>query len=79
MAGYSKWSKVKHIKGVLNVKRGKLLSRLSKEITVAAKNGGGEASANPRLRSATLCIVAEALKNAGTTTNLQEFLKKSAV
>jgi YebC/PmpR family DNA-binding regulatory protein len=52
MAGHSKWSKVKRIKGPLDVKRGQLFSRLSKEITLAARLGGGDPSANVRLRAA---------------------------
>jgi len=52
MAGHSKWSKVKRLKGALDVKRGKLFSKLSKEITVAARLGGGNPSTNPRLRAA---------------------------
>ena len=79
MAGHSKWSKVKHIKGVVDVKRGKLLSKLSKEIIVAVRNGGGEASANPRLRSAILCILAENRAALRAMTSPQEFLEKSAV
>jgi YebC/PmpR family DNA-binding regulatory protein len=63
MAGHSKWSKVKHIKGPLDVKRGKLFSKLSKEISVAAKMGGGDASANPRLRSAILSARAQSMPN----------------
>ncbi len=52
MAGHSKWSKVKHIKGPLDVKRGATFSKLVKEITVAARMGGGEyVSGNPRLRT----------------------------
>ena len=52
MAGHSKWSKVKHIKGPLDVKRGAAFSKLVKEITVAARMGGGDfLSGNPRLRS----------------------------
>ncbi len=51
MAGHSKWSKVKHIKGPLDVKRGRVFSKLVKEITVAARMGGGDLSGNPRLRS----------------------------
>jgi len=54
MAGHSKWSKVKRFKGALDAKRGKLFSKLSKEIAVAAKLGGGDLSANARLRSAVL-------------------------
>lgn len=52
MAGHSKWSKVKRIKGAIDVKRGKLFSKLSKEITVAARAGGPDPGANPRLRAA---------------------------
>jgi YebC/PmpR family DNA-binding regulatory protein len=63
MAGHSKWSKVKHIKGPLDVKRGKLFSKLSKEITVAARMGGGDASGNPRLRSAILSARAQSMPN----------------
>ncbi len=51
MAGHSKWSKVKRVKSALDVKRGTLFSKLSKEITVAARVGGGDVGANPRLRS----------------------------
>ena len=52
MAGHSKWSKVKRFKGAIDAKRGKIFSKLSKEITIAAKTGGGDPTANPRLRSA---------------------------
>jgi len=52
MAGHSKWSKVKHIKGVVDVKRGKIFSKLSREIIVAAKAGGGDPKLNARLRTA---------------------------
>ncbi|HYK24271.1 MAG TPA: YebC/PmpR family DNA-binding transcriptional regulator [Candidatus Acidoferrum sp.] len=54
MAGHSKWSKVKRFKGAIDAKRGKIFSKLSKEITIAAKAGGGDPSGNPRLRSAIL-------------------------
>lgn len=50
MAGHSKWAKVKHFKGELDAKRGKIFSKLSKEITIAAKIGGGDPNMNPRLR-----------------------------
>jgi YebC/PmpR family DNA-binding regulatory protein len=50
MAGHSKWAKVKHFKGALDAKRGKIFSKLSKEITIAAKIGGGDPAMNPRLR-----------------------------
>ncbi len=50
MAGHNKWSKVKHVKGALDAKRGKIFSKLSRELTVAAKIGGGDADLNARLR-----------------------------
>lgn len=50
MAGHSKWSKVKRSKGALDVKRGQLFSRLSREISVAARDGGGDPDLNARLR-----------------------------
>src|SRR6266496_1112108 len=52
MSGHSKWSKVKRFKGAIDAKRGKIFSKLSKEITIAAKTGGGDPNGNPRLRSA---------------------------
>ena len=63
MAGHSKWSKVKRLKGALDQKRGKLFSKLAKEITVAAKMGGGDPGANPRLRSAMLAARAQSMPN----------------
>src|SRR4029434_4457740 len=51
MAGHSKWSKVKRAKGALDVKRGTIFSKFSKEISVAARIGGGDPAGNPRLRS----------------------------
>lgn len=52
MSGHSKWSTIKHKKGAADAKRGKIFTRLIKEITVAARMGGGDANANPRLRTA---------------------------
>ena len=52
MAGHSKWANIQHRKGRQDVKRGKIFTRLIKEITVAARMGGGEADTNPRLRLA---------------------------
>ena len=52
MAGHSKWANIRHRKGRQDAKRGKLFTRLIREITVAARMGGGDASANPRLRTA---------------------------
>lgn len=50
MAGHSKWAKVKHFKGALDAKRGKIFSKLSKEISIAAKLAGPDPAMNPRLR-----------------------------
>src|SRR5258706_2601784 len=52
MSGHSKWATIKHKKGALDAKRGKLFTKLIKEITVAARMGGGDMSGNPRLRKA---------------------------
>ncbi|AAQ60790.1 YebC/PmpR family DNA-binding transcriptional regulator [Chromobacterium violaceum] len=52
MAGHSKWANIQHRKGRQDAKRGKIFTRLIKEITVAAKMGGGDANMNPRLRLA---------------------------
>jgi YebC/PmpR family DNA-binding regulatory protein len=56
MSGHSKWHTIKHKKGALDAKRGKVFTRIIKELTVAARNGGGDVEMNPRLRT----IVAEA-------------------
>ena len=50
MAGHSKWAKVKHFKGAIDAKRGKIFAKLSKEISIAAKIAGGDPNMNPRLR-----------------------------
>ena len=50
MAGHSKWAKVKHFKGAIDAKRAKIFSKLAREITIAAKTGGGDPDLNPRLR-----------------------------
>jgi YebC/PmpR family DNA-binding regulatory protein len=52
MSGHSKWATIKHKKGALDAKRGKLFTKLIKEITVAARMGGGDPNGNPRLRKA---------------------------
>ena len=54
MAGHSKWAKVKHFKGAIDAKRGKIFSKLSKEITIAVKISGADPGMNPRLRMALL-------------------------
>jgi len=52
MAGHSKWANIKHRKGAEDAKRGKIFTKLTKEIIVAARMGGGDPNANPRLRAA---------------------------
>ncbi len=54
MSGHSKWATIKHKKGALDAKRGKTFTKIIKEISVAAKMGGGDPEANPRLRNALL-------------------------
>src|SRR5207247_300430 len=59
MSGHSKWATIKHKKGALDAKRGKIFTRLIKEISIAAKNGGGDPDTNPRLRTAIAAAKAE--------------------
>jgi transcriptional/translational regulatory protein YebC/TACO1 len=53
MSGHSRWSQIKRKKGKTDVQRGKLFSKILREITVAAKNGGGDPKGNLRLKAAT--------------------------
>jgi len=59
MSDHSKWATIKHKKGALDAKRGKIFTRLIKEITMAAKSGGGDPETNPRLRTAVAAAKAE--------------------
>tara|TARA_R110001592_G_scaffold297332_1_gene567824 strand:+ start:810 stop:1562 length:753 start_codon:yes stop_codon:yes gene_type:complete len=59
MSGHSKWSTIKRKKGALDAKRGKIFSKLAKEISVAARMGGGDPDMNPRLRTVLLAAKAE--------------------
>src|SRR5437016_13164985 len=72
MAGHSKWSKVKRFKGAIDAKRGKIFSKLSKEITIAAKTGGGDPSGNPRMRSAIQVARGQSMPN----DNVERALKR---
>ncbi|MBU0994670.1 MAG: YebC/PmpR family DNA-binding transcriptional regulator [Proteobacteria bacterium] len=72
MSGHSKWSTIKHKKGAADVKRGKIFTKLIKEITVAARMGGGDQTANPRLRMAVTAAKTENMpKN-----NIERAIKK---
>src|ERR1700726_4309117 len=59
MSGHSKWATIKHKKGALDAKRGKIFTRLIKEISIGAKNGGGDPDSNRRLRGAIVAAKAE--------------------
>jgi YebC/PmpR family DNA-binding regulatory protein len=72
MSGHSKWSTIKHKKGAADAKRGKIFTKLIKEITVAARMGGGDVDANPRLRTA----VAGAKAQNMPQDNIQRAIKK---
>lgn len=72
MAGHSKWAKVKHFKGAIDAKRGKIFSKLSKEISIAAKIGGGDPAMNPRLRMVLLKCRAANMPN----DNIERAIKK---
>ncbi len=72
MAGHSKWAKVKHFKGAIDAKRGKIFSKLSKEISIAAKIGGADPAMNPRLRMVLLKSRAANMPN----DNIERAIKK---
>src|ERR1700684_1673385 len=59
MSGHSKWATIKHKKGAADAKRGKVFTRLIKEITIAAQGGGGDPDGTPRLRTAILAAKPE--------------------
>jgi YebC/PmpR family DNA-binding regulatory protein len=61
MSGHSKWATIKHKKAALDAKRGKAFTRLIKEIMIAARGGGGDPDANPRLRTAILAAKQESM------------------
>jgi YebC/PmpR family DNA-binding regulatory protein len=63
MSGHSKWSSVKHKKAARDARRGKIFTKLIKEITIAARLGGGDLNANPRLRTAVLTARAQSMPN----------------
>ncbi len=72
MSGHSKWSTIKHKKGAADAKRGKIFTRIIKEMTVAARLGGGDIDGNPRLRAA----VAEAKANNMPKDNIDRSIKR---
>jgi len=72
MSGHSKWATIKHKKGALDAKRGRLFTKLIREITVSAKMGGGDPSGNPRLRKA----VADAKAQSMPQDTIQRAIKR---
>ena len=72
MSGHSKWSNIKHKKGVLDVKRGALFTKLAREVTVASRAGGGDPGMNPRLRLA----IEKARQNNMPMDNIDRAIKK---
>ncbi|OGP73076.1 MAG: transcriptional regulator [Deltaproteobacteria bacterium RBG_16_50_11] len=74
MSGHSKWSTIKRKKGAADAKRGKLFTKVIKEIMVAARFGGGDINANPRLRAAVLAAKAENMPK----DNIERAIKKGA-
>lgn len=72
MSGHSKWATIKHKKGAADAKRGKVFSKISKELTVAAKAGGGDPNFNPTLRT----ILAKAKASNMPNDNVQRAIKK---
>jgi YebC/PmpR family DNA-binding regulatory protein len=72
MAGHNKWSKIKRTKAVIDAKRGGVFSKMSKEITIAAKHGGGSPDLNARLRTAIIAAKAANVPN----DNIERAIKK---
>jgi YebC/PmpR family DNA-binding regulatory protein len=72
MSGHSKWSSIKHKKAARDAKRGKLFTKLIKEITIAARLGGGDLNANPRLRTAVTAAKTQSMPN----DNIDRAIKK---
>ena len=72
MSGHSKWSSIKHKKGAADAKRGKIFSRISKELTVVAKAAGGDPTMNPRLRT----VIANAKAANMPADNIERAIKK---
>lgn len=72
MSGHSKWHSIRHKKGATDAKRGKIFSRINKELMVAARMGGGDPSANPRLRQAIATAKAENMPK----DNIERAIKK---
>ena len=72
MSGHSKWATIKHKKGAADAKRGKIFTRIIKELTVAARHGGGDPATNPRLRT----VVGDAKANNMPRENIERAIRR---
>ena len=72
MSGHSKWHSIKHKKGTADAKRGKLFTRIIKELTVAARDGGGDPDSNPRLRT----VIADAKAGNMPADNIKRAIRR---
>ncbi|HET9453582.1 MAG TPA: YebC/PmpR family DNA-binding transcriptional regulator, partial [Gemmatimonadaceae bacterium] len=72
MAGHSKWKQIKHYKAATDAKRGAMFTKLIREITIAAKQGGGDPAGNPRLRTAIEAAKAKSMPKE----NIERAIKK---
>jgi YebC/PmpR family DNA-binding regulatory protein len=72
MSGHSKWASIKHKKGAADAKRGKVFTRIIKELTIAARAGGGDPDMNPRLRT----IIADAKQNNMPADNIKRAIRR---
>jgi YebC/PmpR family DNA-binding regulatory protein len=72
MSGHSKWASIKHKKGAADAKRGKIFTRIIKELTIAARAGGGDPDMNPRLRT----IIADAKQNNMPADNIKRAIRR---
>ena len=72
MSGHSKWSTIKHAKGIADAKRGQMFTKFIKEISIAARMGGGDPNSNPRLRTAILKARASSMPK----DNIERAIKK---
>jgi YebC/PmpR family DNA-binding regulatory protein len=72
MSGHSKWHTIKHKKGAADAKRGKVFTRIIKELTIAARNGGGDPGSNPRLRT----VIAEAKASNMPRENIERAIRR---
>ena len=79
MSGHSKWASIKHKKGATDAKRGKIFTKIIKEITVAARMGGGDPEGNPRLRTAIQLAKGANMPGDNITRAIKKLAKRSSM